>query len=1212
MTFLQQLSQAILQRDDIPLKDTLIVLPNKRARRMLQKELASGISQPCFSPTIFSIDEFIRKLSDYTLCEDIDLLHILFKAYQEFEHAKSEKLSAFLSWAETFIHDISEIDMQLADASKIFGNLSDIKELETVFGREKLTDSQQRYLQFYATLHNLYRQFNSFLDEEKLAYEGKIYKDTAENIIHYAQKFNFKRYIFAGFQTLSPSEMEIVRYYHQEHQAEFYFDIDKFYQENYTPFITILQNKLKIKELKWIHTDYASIPKQINIVGASKSMNQILYAIEQLNHIEQEEGNLNDTVLVFADEKLLTPFIHCYDCGKANLTMGYPLNATPAYALLSTLMETARNSQRFQSMQQGEFLYYHRDVFSFFRNPLIVNHLFPDTKTNKQFLKGLTDLNSIFFPLQTLDFSGHTFPNLSGNPVEIMEEILNFFTLLTTLTADDKAKHFDHYCLNLILDKLQQALNHIREFDTQLIDLESSFFILKNLIQHISIPLKGSPSEGLQIMGLLETRALDFKNIIMLSLNEGTLPAGRSSNSLILHEVKKYFNLPTYQEKDTVYGYHFFRLLQRAEQVHLLYNTDSNTALAEKSRFLKQLDFEVKAQGLGNIHIHELVLPTHVNTEKSSNEISIGKNEAIIKQLKEKQYSYSHLNDYLNCPLQFYLKHIAHIEPADDISESVEQKLIGDAIHHLMDKIGQELIAQPAAYPQIIEDTLKNIDSQVEAAMKEAILGDRGQGTGIRGQGSGVRDQVEGRRWKVEGDLPQESGVRGQGTGVSDQETVRGIQNSSLIPLLLEGVAEGRGSDANIIQNSKYRIQNTNEPETVNCQLSTVNPKIHIDLTHGKSYLATEVVKKAVIAYLKSMKADFEKAEKQQYSFKIIATEQKMTCTINVDQNPIQLKGYADRIDFRNGLVTLLDYKTGFVNDKGLSYEKFDDIFTGTEHKQLLQLLMYAYLYERSQRTGTSDQESVIRGQGSGDSEQGADVGMHNAQWTMHNAQCTMHNAQCTMHNAQWTMHNAQWTMHNAQCTMHNVQCTMYNEDGLSTETCKLKPENCQLSTVNYLCGIISFQRMYQKKPHELYPIFQESGDNNQGTGVSDQESGVRGQGSVISDQETVREIQNSGLIPLLLEGVAEGRGSDANIIQNSKKRVQNTCEPETVNCQLSTVNSTNLITPEILRLFEKHLINLLRDIINPKQPFCQTDDVNHCVYCDYSAICKRQNTKDE
>jgi hypothetical protein len=1057
MSFLRQLSQAILKREDISLRDTLIVLPNKRARRMLQKELAASLTQPCFSPTIFSIDEFIRKLSAYTLCDDIDLLHILFKAYRQFEHAQSEKLSGFLSWAETFIHDISEIDMQLADASKIFGNLSDIKELEMVFGREKLTASQQRYLQFYATLHNLYTQFNSFLDEEKLAYEGKIYKDTAENILRYAQKFSFKRYVFAGFQTLSPSEMEIVRYYHQEHQAELYFDIDEFYRENYTPFISILQNKLKIKELEWIHTDYASIPKQIRIVGASKSMNQIFYAIEQLNRIEQEEGNLNDTVLVFADEKLLTPFIHCYDCGKANLTMGYPLAATPAYALLSILLETARNCQRFQSMQQGEFLYYHRDVFSFFRNPLIINYLFPNSKANKQFLKELTDLNSIFFPRQNLDFFGYSFPKLSGNPVEILEEIHNFFTQLATQSAKDTAKHFDHYCLGILCDKLQQAHNYIREFDTQLIDLESSIFILDKLIQRVSIPLKGSPSEGLQIMGLLETRTLDFKNIIMLSVNEGTLPAGRSSNSLILHEVKRYYGLPTYQEKDTVYGYHFFRLLQRAEQIHLLYNTDSSTALAEKSRFLKQLDFEVKAQRLNNIDIQEFVLPTHINTGCSSPAISIRKDETMLQQLREKEYSYSHLNDYLNCPLQFYLKHIAHIEPADDISESVEQKLIGDAIHHLLDKIGQELIAQPSAYPQIIENTLKNIDTLVDAAMKEAIFGDRSQG-------SGVRDQ-----------------------------------------------------------NSEFKIQNSNNLSPENC-----NPKVYIDLSHGKSYLATEVVKKAIKTYLKSLKSDFEKAEQQQYSYRVIATEQKMSCTVDVEPYKIQLKGYADRIDIRNGIVTLLDYKTGYVDDKGLSYENFEDIFSGTEHKQLLQLLMYAYLYDRGQKSGVRGQESGIRGQGSGVRDQGTDSGIQNS-------------------------------------------------NNMSPETCHLKPENYQLSTVNYQlstvnysCGIISFQRLYQKKPHELYPVF-----------ISDQGSGVRG-------QETV------------------------NRIQNSEFRIQNSSEPETVNCQLSTVNSEHLITPEILQLFEKHLINLLRDIINPDLPFCQTDDVNHCVYCDYSAICKRQSTQDE
>ena len=1090
MTFLQQLAQTILQRDDIALKDTLIVLPNKRARRMLQKELATGIAQPCFSPTIFSIDEFIHKLSDYTLCDDIDLLHILFKAYRQFEHAREEKLASFLSWAETFIHDISEIDMQLADASKIFGNLSDIKELETVFGREKLTANQQRYLQFYATLHSLYCQFNSFLDEDKLAYEGKIYKNVAENIIRYAQKFNFKRYIFAGFQTLSPSEMEIVQYYHQEHQAELYFDIDEFYRSNYTPFISILQNKLKIKELEWVHTDYASIPKQINIVGASKSMNQILYAIEQLNRIEQEEGSINNTVLVFADEKLLTPFIHCYDCGKANLTMGYPLNATPAYALLSVLLETARNSQRFQNMQQGEFLYYHRDVFSFFRNPLVTNYLFPDKNTHEQFLKELIALNSIFFTPQALDFCGYSYPNLSGNPAEILKEIQSFLSRLSTQTADDKSKHFDHYCLSLLCDNLQQALNHIQEFDPKLIDLESSIFILNKLIQRISIPLKGSPSEGLQIMGLLETRALDFKNIIMLSVNEGTLPAGRSSNSLILHEVKKYFNLPTYQEKDTVYGYHFFRLLQRAEQIHLIYDNDSTNSLAEKSRFLNQLDFEVKSQGLNNINIKELVLPTLVNTERNSTEISITKNETILQQLKKKQYSYTHLNDYLNCPLQFYLKHIAHIEAADDISESVEQKLIGDAIHSIMEEIGQQLIKQPTDYKKIIANNIKDLDNLAQRHIRKAIIDGKKQRSGNSGQ-----------------------------------------------------VAEnGKDVSCHASQEDQTEISGQAQQQ-----------KIYIDLDHGKSYLATEVVKKAAKNYLQSLLNDYESAEAQQKTFKIIATEQKMGCTVNVDQNPIQLMGFADRIDLRNGIVTLLDYKTGYVNDEGLSYEKFDDIFTGTEHKQLLQLLMYAYLYDRSQGAG-------CRGQVAGSSDQEAvnEVG-------------------------------------GSESGIQNSKFKIQNSDQLSTV-------NCQLSTFNYACGIISFQRLYQKIPHELYPTFQ-------GTGVSDQDTGDRGQGTDDGIKNSEFKIQNSDKL--------SPKNCQLSTV-NCQLKTENcnlkpvTCNLETVNCQLSTVNSNHLITPDILQLFENHLINLLRDIINPKQPFCQTDDVKHCVYCDYSAICKRQSTKDE
>jgi hypothetical protein len=1121
MTFLQQLAGTILQHSDIPLKDTLIVLPNKRARRMLQKELAAGISQPCFSPTIFSIDEFIHKLSDYTLCDDIELLHILFKAYQQFDHAKSEKLASFLSWAETFIHDISEIDMQLADATKIFGNLSDIKELETVFGRENLSPNQQRYLKFYSNLHELYQSFNSFLDEEKLAYEGKIYKDVAEHLLDYARKFKFKRYIFAGFQTLSPSEMAIAQYYHQEHQAEFYFDIDDFYRSNYTPFISILQNKLKIKDLNWIHHDYATLTKEIFLVGASKSMNQIFYAIEQLNRIEKEEGSLNNTVLVFADEKLLIPFIHCYDCSKANLTMGYPLAATPAYALLATLISCARNGQRFQSIQQqDEMLYYHRDVFSFFRNPLIVNYLFSNVQQHGEFIKDLLALNSILYPRQTLHFptdgtlEAPEFPDLSGTPADILQSTTAFFELLQAQCSQAGTSTFDQYCLSLIIEGLQKASSYLKHFHTDITDLESAIFIINHLIQRNSIPLKGNPSEGLQIMGLLETRTLDFKNVIMLSVNEGTLPAGRSSNSLILHEVKRYFDLPTYQEKDTVYGYHFFRLLQRAEQVHILYNTDSDTSLAEKSRFLKQLDFEINAQHLDNIHLHELVLPTLVSSEQQSKEFSIAKTDAILEKLLNLQYTYSQLNDYLNCPLQFYLKHITKIEPAEDISESVEQKLIGNAIHDLLDEIGQQLIDEPTAYPQIIGESLRNIDTAVEKAMRKAILGVRNQGSGVSDQGAGARSQG--------------IGLRGQETEKRIQETDFNNQNSG---------------DCNLKPETCHL-----SPDT--CHLSPETSKVYVDLTRGKSYLATEVVKKAVTSYLNKLKEDFEQAEKELYSFRILATEKKLTATVNVDEQAIKLKGFADRIDLRKGLVTLLDYKTGYVDDKGLVCHNFDDIFTGTEHKQLLQLLMYAYLFDRGQGLGASDQGSVIRGQE---------------------------------------------TVNRIQNSKFKIQNSSEPEtvtSNLSPDTCNLIPVTCNLKpeTSNYACGIISFQRLYQKQPHELYPTF-----------ISDQGSGARGQGSVIREQGTDSGILNSEFK-----------------IQNSNHLSPETCnlKPETCNlksdtCNLKPETYNHLITPEILQLFEEHLINLLRDIINPKLPFSQTDDVNHCRYCDYSAICKKHNTQD-
>lgn len=961
MSFLSHLTTAILQNRDVELRDTLIVLPNKRARKMLQQEIALQMQQACFSPTIFSIDEFIQKLSPLRLANDIELLTLLHKTHQQLT-PNDEKLSSFLSWATTFIHDISEIDMQMAKAADIFGNIFDIKELETTFGKEQLSENQQKYLKFYETLFPLYTQFNQQLDELKLGYEGKIYKGTAQNILDYALNFKFKRYIFAGFHTLSPSEMEIIRYYYQEHHAELYFDVDEFYFDKFCPFVKDIQKILKIKELNWISNDFTSSEKDIKIVGASQAINQILYAIEELQRIEAKEGNLNNTVLAFADEALITPFLHCYNTNKANLTMGYPLSATPSYALLSAIMSATRNGQRFQQLQQLQNMpYYHRDVLGFYRNPLIVNHVFNDSEKHDAFLAKLIASNSIFFQHNSLIYNDFNLPDLNGLPLSVMQRILQFFKDFQSKYLNPEQDQFDYYCTTILIDKLTQTCNYLQSFPEKNIDLESAYLILNTLIQQVSIPLKGNPNEGLQIMGLLETRTLDFKHVIVLSVNEGTLPAGKSTNSLILFDVKKYFNLPTYKEKDSVYGYHFLRLLQRAETVTLLYNTDSTKSLAEKSRFIKQVEFEVKQQKIDNIHLHEITLPTSVNTSKHSNAISISKDENMLQALYNKTYSFSHLANFINCPLQFYFKHVANIEAADEISENIEQNIIGDAIHHIMEQVGKALNDKPFNYKNIIEEQLAQLDTLCRNAMTNAI------------------------------------------------SSAQKSKDAHAIPL-------------------------------------------NVNLDQGKMFLALNVVQKSIKEYLTHLSEDmtYFLQDKNNNLFKY--TEEELIHYLEVEGHKLKLKGFADRIDYRNGHITILDYKTGYVDDKGLSYSEFHDIFTDPKHNKLLQLLMYGYLY-------------------------------------------------------------------------HNAEPQVKNTDAPAEKHCFLKSSE-------YACGIISFQKLYKKQPCEIYPTF-----------------------------------------------------------NHPDKSIDK-----------------NLITKDILQEFEQELQLLLSQIINPNEAFTQTDDASHCRYCDYRAICKKQN----
>ena len=717
-SFLSKLTDHILLDTQVSLAETAIIFPNRRAGRVMQKRLAEKIGKPFFSPTFFNINDFILSLSPLKGLSTQELLIELYAVFGRFEYAKDRDFESFLSWATTFLQDINDIDMQLVNAPDVFENLSNLRELQTSFGNETLSLNQQKYLQFYELLPELYCAFNDSLLNNHNGYEGLIYKDVSINVATYDTKHRFKRYIFAGLGVLSPAEYKIIQHYVANHQAELYFDFDTFYAEPFSSIIHQLKESFSLSSLSWISDDYATIPKEIRQVGVSKNLSQVLYAIDRINEF-RAEGTLDETALVLADESLLLPFIHAYNGDDVNYTMGYPLSETPVYGLLQNIIEMTKNSYRFKEMQENrELLYYHKDVLTFFRNPLIKECFFTE-ESHQNYLHQIIASGKIFFKLDDLPhFPEKSIPLPMPLGIAFLGRLRSYFDDLLTITSVQS--HFYPF-LKAIHSALKELEADAALFpngeETSLTTLE--FFIFEK-IRNISLPLKGDNNKGLQVMGLLETRTLDFKNIIFLSVNEGILPTGKKQNSLILYDIKRHFNLPTHQQKDIVYAYHFFRLLQRAEKVYLVYNQDSTDSLAEKSRFMNQLEFEIKRQMLeGNIRFITEQLSILPKQPTNQQDISVIKNQDILDKLYAKAYSASTLSQYINCPLEFYLSSIERIQPTKTISENIEHNVIGTILHGILEIVFSKIKENPTACNEIIKQELRNLSYTVHQAFAD-------------------------------------------------------------------------------------------------------------------------------------------------------------------------------------------------------------------------------------------------------------------------------------------------------------------------------------------------------------------------------------------------------------------------------------------------------------------------------------------------------------
>lgn len=713
MNFISSLVDALIKNEHGDFQCVKIILPSKRAQQKLYWELAHRFNRPVFAPIVLSIDEFVHSLSPLRLASQSELLIDLFHVYKHFPFSQEDDFQHFISWGVCFLHDINEIDLYSCDPDAIFTNLSEFKELE-FFAEPNLTPNQRKYLEFYASLKDVYHQFVEYLQQHGKAYNGMIYRQVAQNIAACAAGMENVSFYFAGLHALAPTEMTIAQYLSDHAQVHFAFDLDPFYlnSENNKigQFINDIQKNLNINNLQILEHCYENIPKHITVTGVSRQMSQVYLAIEALNKMSDNERN--KTAVVFADENLLMPFVHAYQGMNANVTMSYPVQYTLAHQLLQDLLSAAQNLRRLHPELSGASNleragFYYRDVLAIFRNGIIWKALFPDENTHSAFVEKIIASNRIFLRMSELRVDEtDVFPHLGKDGMAFLEELSQFFEfIIAKLPAGNDQS---------LLIALRQSFDEIRQLfdnvDVGEIDLATLQHFIDDEISQSSLSFVGNPDSGLQLMGLLETRALDFDNVIMLSVNEGVIPTGKSANSLLLLPIRRAFGLPTYEKSDAIYSYHFFRLLQRAKKVQLFYNMDSTGSVAEESRFIRILEFEARNQNLNSLHIERRNFLAAPNMKQTQGPFSIKKDEKILERLRQMRYSASSLNRYINCPLQFYLNCVAGIKPETTIDENIEMNVIGTVMHGILEELFDKIKEQPSESVARIHEWQKKIE----------------------------------------------------------------------------------------------------------------------------------------------------------------------------------------------------------------------------------------------------------------------------------------------------------------------------------------------------------------------------------------------------------------------------------------------------------------------------------------------------------------------
>ncbi|HNW97843.1 MAG TPA: PD-(D/E)XK nuclease family protein [Bacteroidales bacterium] len=733
MTFIEKLTEYIISSYEEQLKDICIVLPNRRAGLYLKKHIPLKLKKITFAPSVFSIEDFVCHITGINIADSLSLITELFHVYQNIEKEKAQSFDEFLYWAQVLISDYNDCDINLADTVQVFKLLNETKAIsQWNLEQQPLTEHEKDYLDFYNSLSKYYPEFILQLLNKNIAYQGLIYKKAAEKIETYISETKFQKIIFAGFNALTASEEKIIKTLTQSGIAEILWDYDKYYSENKNHEAGHFSRKYKeewnLSEMKWNEDHFSEYPKNIHITGVPLSIGQAEYAGQIVSEMSDSEINSEKTAIVLADENLLTAVLYCIPekVKHLNITMGYPLANTAAYALFESIFKLFINAEKYKSSEN--YRYYYKDISDFLNHPYSRSLL--NTKENPHIADHLIETfysaNRSFFSQENirkllvntnLDFIFEIENNLISHLNEILLKFINAFRKSLednkTQNSDMEMEYLFHFAV--IINKLKNITNESGYIN----ELKTLHSLFSEISSTTNIPFVGEPLKGLQIMGMLETRTLDFENIILLSVNENILPAGKHTNTFIPFDIRNAIGLSNYKQKESIFAYHFYRLIQRAKNIHILYNTQSDHfGSGEKSRFITQLLEELPKYN-DKCKITEQVLINNISLSAQQQPILIQKTSEIIATLQsyiENGISPSALNSYISCPLKFYFNYAEKISETDDVAETIDAATLGTVIHHVLKNLFQDFINK-----NITVDDIKKMHANSAKACEEAF-----------------------------------------------------------------------------------------------------------------------------------------------------------------------------------------------------------------------------------------------------------------------------------------------------------------------------------------------------------------------------------------------------------------------------------------------------------------------------------------------------------